>query len=136
MAGTYLGLRANYSDFFRLAEGLSRYRAPERERAGAQVISFCPGVSDTHSTAERRQKVLKAQIEAARACLRRGQAGAAERLLKDALSGAEFIFGKDSALSASVLIELFDLYQKQGRREECQPLWSRICNIAGTLQTA
>jgi hypothetical protein len=48
-----------------------------------------------------------------------------ERLYKQALAQAENLSDQDS-LVGSVLLELFDLYEKQGRHDEARPVWARI----------
>jgi hypothetical protein len=45
------------------------------------------------------------------------------------LEQAEAAEGEDSLLAGMVLLELFDLYRKQGRDEEGKLLWSRIRKI-------
>lgn len=74
--------------------------------------------------------VLKARLAAAQELIDSGKLEEAERMYKQALEQAEVVDGKDSPLAALVLIDLYDLYEKQGRHDEGKPLWSQIRQIA------
>ena len=73
--------------------------------------------------------VLKARLAHAQMFIDSGKPEEAERIYKLALEQAEAAEGKDSPLAGLVLLELFDLYRKQGRDEEGKPLWNRMRKI-------
>lgn len=72
----------------------------------------------------------------ARALLRLGQMladsgseGPAEAVYRRALTIAETGMGKQSALAGSVLLELWDLYERTGREEEASQIWKRLTDL-------
>lgn len=76
------------------------------------------------------ERVVKARLDAAQGLIDSGKPEEAERLYKQVLEQAEAVGGKDSPLAGLVLVDLYDLYFKQGRHDEGKPLWSRIREIA------
>lgn len=74
--------------------------------------------------------LLRQILENAKNCIAAGQPAEAERIFLQALRDAEQIDGAESPLAAMVLIELYDLYEKQKRFDEGRPIWARIRKIA------
>ena len=80
-----------------------------------------------HQVLERR--IVETLLEHARQRRTKGRYAEAERISKKALDRAEAVTGKSSLLTGLVLMELLDLYDKQGREEESEALWHRIRDI-------
>ncbi len=70
--------------------------------------------------------IIEARKSYAAEAMADGRAEEAERWYKQALTQAETMSAEDSPLVGSVLLELFDLYEKQGRHDEAKPVWARI----------
>lgn len=80
-------------------------------------------------------QIAEMRLNFAKQALASGNENAGERLVKQALREAEAATGKDSPLAGLALIELADLYDRQGRKLQATALWSRIRRIM-RLQTA
>jgi len=78
---------------------------------------------------EMQERVIEARLALAQAFVADGKGDEAERLYKQALDHAEKIAGKDSPLAGSVLLDLIDLYEAQGKQEEVKALWDRVRKI-------
>ena len=59
----------------------------------------------------------------------KGNFAQAERTLKTAISMAERESGKDNIIVGYVLIELCDLYEKEGMEKDAQKAWKRLSLI-------
>lgn len=86
-------------------------------------------VGDNHHRAEMQERVIEARLALAQAFVADGKGEEAERLYKQALDHAERIAGKDSPLAGSVLLDLIDLYEAQGKEQEVKDLWERVRKI-------
>ena len=75
------------------------------------------------------ERVVEARLALAQTFVSDGKAQEAERLYKQTLGHAEAICGKDSPLVGSVLLDLIDLYEVQGRHDEAKALWERVRKI-------
>lgn len=75
------------------------------------------------------EQTILIYVTVARQMLVEKNSEVAEKLYKRALSMAEKVSGEISALSGSVLIELFYLYQETGRDAEAALVWQRVRNI-------
>ena len=58
-----------------------------------------------------------------------GNFAQAEKTLKTAIAMAERESGKDNIIVGCVLIELCDLYEKQGMEKDAQKAWKRLSLI-------
>lgn len=76
-----------------------------------------------------RQLQIDALIKLSRKLRREGSLAQAERLIRQALIEAEAKVGTKSALAGLALLELADLCDEQGRKEEAGQLWNRIREI-------
>jgi tetratricopeptide (TPR) repeat protein len=68
---------------------------------------------------------IDAHLKAAKELAVSGSTDEAERMYKQALAQADRI-GESNTLAGLVLIEIADLYEKQGRFDEAEPAWERI----------
>ena len=75
------------------------------------------------------ERVVEARLAIAQTFIADGKAEEGERLYKQALTHAEAMAGKDSPLAGSVLLDLIDLYEAQGRHDEAKSLWGRVRKI-------
>lgn len=73
--------------------------------------------------------VVKAHLVIARSLLDSGKPEEAEEVYKQTLDQADAISGEGNLLAGLVLLELFELYENQGRHDEAAPVWSRIRQI-------
>lgn len=73
--------------------------------------------------------IIEMRLSFAKEALAVGKEPEAERLLKQSLREAEAAAGANSALAGLALLELADLYERQGRGLQASPLWNRIRNI-------
>lgn len=55
----------------------------------------------------------------------------AERVYKSALSIAEAEKDEENAIAGYALIELWDLYDKNGKEEEARAVWERLTRLLG-----
>lgn len=78
---------------------------------------------------ELQYRVVAARAEYARQLFERGQASEAERLYKQALAQAQALKGPDDFLTGWVLIDLVDVYDDQGRKEEAAQAWAQIRTV-------
>lgn len=67
-------------------------------------------------------------LTAARILVARGHYLQAERVFKTVLRQAEEIDG-EGPLTGLVLLDLHDLYEKEGRADEARPVWERVRKI-------
>jgi len=58
-----------------------------------------------------------------------GSEGPAETVYRRALTIGETGVGKQSAVGGSVLLELWDLYERTGREEEANQIWKRLTDL-------
>jgi tetratricopeptide (TPR) repeat protein len=72
---------------------------------------------------------VHACLAAAKTLTGEGKYDEAEKLYLKALDQAEDCDGEFSILVCLVLLDLFHLYQEQGRVEESQPIWEKIRKI-------
>lgn len=86
------------------------------------------GASD-HNDENMQERVVEARLALAQSFVADGKAEEAERLYKQTLGHAEATAGKDSPLAGSVLLDLIDLYEAQGRHDEAKALWGRVRKI-------
>jgi tetratricopeptide (TPR) repeat protein len=75
------------------------------------------------------ERVVEARLALAQAFVADGKAEDAERLYKQTLGHAEASAGENSPLAGSVLLDLIDLYEAQGRHDEAKVLWVRVRKI-------
>lgn len=74
-------------------------------------------------------RIVEMRLHFAKEALAVGNEPEAERLLKQSLREAEAAAGENSALVGLALLELADLYDRQGRNLQASLLWDRIRNI-------
>lgn len=75
---------------------------------------------------EERRRSIESYLELAKVLAVAGNRDEAERLYKNLLGAVEAIAGADCPITGSILIELAELYEKQGRDREAEQLWERI----------
>lgn len=75
------------------------------------------------------ERVVEARVALAQSFAADGKAQDAERLYKQTLGHAEAMAGENSPLVGSVLLDLIDLYEAQGRHDEAKVLWGRVRKI-------
>lgn len=75
---------------------------------------------------EERPRSIEAYLELAKVLAVAGNAAEAERLYKNLLRAVEATQGADCPISGSILIDLAELYEKQGRDREAEQLWEQI----------
>lgn len=75
---------------------------------------------------EERRRSIESYLELAKVLAVAGNGAEAERLYKNLLRAVESIAGEDCPMGGSIMIELADLYEKQGRDREAEQLWERI----------
>lgn len=52
-----------------------------------------------------------------------------EASLKEALAQIEGYEGVNSIIAGHILLELFDLYEEQGREDEAKAIWERLRRV-------
>jgi tetratricopeptide (TPR) repeat protein len=75
------------------------------------------------------ERVVEARLALAQDFVADGKAEDAERVYNQALGHAEASAGENSPLAGSVLLDLIDLYEAQGRHDEAKALWARVRKI-------
>jgi len=75
---------------------------------------------------EESRRSLESYLELAKVLTVAGNSAEAERLYKNLLRVIQAIEGADGPVTGSILIELADLYEKQGREREAEQLWDQI----------
>lgn len=87
------------------------------------------------SQKSREEMAVERNLALAETLIQNEQAVLAEVILQRTLSSAIEFAGENSALTALVLIELLDLYERQHRAEDAAATWERIREIAITYKT-
>lgn len=75
---------------------------------------------------EERQRSIESYLELAKVLAVAGNSDEAECLYKNLLRAVEAVAGTSDPISGLILIDLADLYEKQGREREAEQLWERI----------
>lgn len=72
------------------------------------------------------EEVVDGYIHIAKMIEKGGNLAQAEQVYKSALSLAVSQNGEQSAATGYALVELWDLYERQGRQKEAQKMWERL----------
>jgi len=75
------------------------------------------------------EAIVKTRLGLARSLALEGNLQHAERLYKQALCHAQAGAGENSPLAGSVLLDLIDFYETQGRYGEAKALWESVHRI-------
>ena len=75
---------------------------------------------------------IAARLCAARELVEAGETDRAERIYQSALFQAEVLAGKKSPLTGLVLLDLYDLYEVQGKDADAAVLQTQISEIVRT----
>ncbi|MBX9695962.1 MAG: hypothetical protein K2Z81_26485 [Cyanobacteria bacterium] len=78
------------------------------------------------------RELVVSKVEEAKCLLQEKNVFGAELLLNEALSCAQKFAGSRSSLAGVIYLELYDLYETQGRKEEANKVWMIIREILRT----
>lgn len=81
------------------------------------------------------ERVVETRLVIAQEYVQVGDLDKAEDILLKALKLAEAATGQSSALVGRVLVDLFDIYQKQDKNAEAERVWQRLRQILITCLT-